>query len=136
MTTDQINVLRSPSTILIIIYLIFLSACFVLFQVGGIPYPYTKAPLGFILSVGTAFIACIPWLLKSKKNKINSGDMLYIVGFTFFLLFLQKLLPLNLAEFHITTNVSRVSLISGHITNIAFWVSIHLLKQKKAPIEK
>jgi hypothetical protein len=131
MTTDKTNILQLPSTTLIITYLMCLATSFVLFQIGTIPYPYTKAPFGFILSTGTAFIACLPWILKGPKSKISSNDWFFLVFFSLFLLWIQKLIPLNIEEFHITTTVSRVSLVVGHFINIAFFVSIRILKLRQ-----
>ena len=131
MISDKANILRLPSTILIITYLMCISTCFILFQSGAIPYPYTKSPLGFIMSAGTALIACLPWILKGPKSKISSGDWCFLIFFSFFILYIQKLIPLNIEEFHITTTVSRVSLVAGHFVNIAFLVSIRLLKLRE-----
>ena len=113
----------------------YILLCFSGFYAVGIdllPFPYSKAPLGLPLGGMMALFMVGPVFLTTRRGQwLTLLEGFFIAAMTLFWLFIQKLLPLNLADFHITTNVSRISLIIGFLIGVGMLMVVKYLSIKK-----
>jgi hypothetical protein len=100
--------------IIIALYVLLCATCAYLFSNNILPYPYTKVPVGILLgSLSSLFFTGLMLLGVNPNKHVGLIYTFCALAITIVLAFIQRLLPLSLDEFHVTTNVSRVSLITG-----------------------
>ena len=97
-------------------YTAFLAICALLLHFEALPFPYHKFPLGMIIG-SLSSILLVGMILAPFT--VRQGNLFPItclaLGIAAFIAFIQRLLPLNLDFYHITTNSNRVSLLIGMI---------------------
>lgn len=106
-------------TTLLLIYSLYIASCALAYQFALLPFPYTKAPLGLLIGTiaGSAISAatCLPFHADKKQVKIQA---LFSIALTLFAAFIMRYIPLNIDDFHITTNVNRISILIGMATGV------------------
>jgi len=124
------DILRNNITI--VLYSVYCITCIALFQTEIIPFPYTKIPLGLLLGSVSAILFIGIMMIGVNPIK-NTKLKLFLIALicSVVIMFIQKLLPLRLDEFHITTNVSRLSIITGILIGAMVIVSLKAKRKNK-----
>ncbi len=105
-------------------------AAFVALSLNVTSFPYDKVPFGLFIGMTYAVVIIGFLALPLSSGKDNLLPIsLSVIALILFNLYIMRLIPLNMDQFHISVNAKRISLIVG-MTLGGLAVAVHKVTGK------